>query len=250
MSSKFAEQLGDLEKRYFLFRRQLKTFLDALRFFRENTNQAQGQLRTVREMEGLLNGAGQANATYKGAVKLWFEVYDELRSVIQNQLVAAQACAPEVTDEVLKIRVAEALEYVNEITQPDYDVVENELEKRIQEDLHDMRHDELFQMNFSDRRMFGSMVAMLPLAFHAARKSHLVCELQNWKAPPEIKPRTPYNNWQHEDWRRKLLKTPVKRSVITPPTWYGPSRDDSAKIRPTEYKPLRPASGMGYTRKL
>ena len=40
--------------------------------------------------------AGQANATYKGAVKLWFEVYDELRSVIQNQLVAAQACAPEV----------------------------------------------------------------------------------------------------------------------------------------------------------
>ena len=69
----------------------------------------------------------------------------------------------QVTDEVLKIRVAEALEYVNEITQPDYDVVENELEKRIQEDLHDMRHDELFQMNFSDRRMFGSMVAMLPL---------------------------------------------------------------------------------------
>ncbi|XP_063710546.1 uncharacterized protein LOC134839065 isoform X2 [Symsagittifera roscoffensis] len=179
MSSKFAEQLGDLEKRYFLFRRQLKTFLDALRFFRENTNQAQGQLRTVREMEGLLNGAGQANATYKGAVKLWFEVYDELRSVIQNQLVAAQACAPEVTDEVLKIRVAEALEYVNEITQPDYDVVENELEKRIQEDLHDMRHDELFQMNFSDRRMFGSMVAMLPLAIDAlARATKLTSTLE------------------------------------------------------------------------
>ena len=49
------DELAEIEKKYFLFKKKLNTFVEALNFYRCTANSSHQPLRTVEQMESLLN---------------------------------------------------------------------------------------------------------------------------------------------------------------------------------------------------
>ncbi|XP_075254377.1 sperm acrosome-associated protein 9-like isoform X2 [Convolutriloba macropyga] len=209
------DELAEIEKKYFLFKKKLNTFVEALNFYRCAANSSHQPLRTVEQMESLLNQATQHNATYKGVIKLWFDVYDELRALIHKQVLAAQQSAPDVTDEVLKIRVTESLEYVNELTQPTYDVIENELDQKLKAaSLEDMRHDELYQTKFEERRLFGPMLCLLPVALDALAHANKLNSTLISGARSAIQSRQQQQQQENNKKSKSSASSVVSRSTV------------------------------------